>query len=78
MRELAIEIIRGGLLAKIDELGHRPRCAQCPLGTCSYCELRGCLALLKLFPPPKPRPAQVLNELKGGAPRFPTRKEAAT
>jgi hypothetical protein len=55
MRELAIEIIRGGLIAKIDELGHRPRCEQCPLGTCSYCELRGCLALLKLFPPPKPR-----------------------
>jgi len=43
-----VQEIREALEARVAKLREAPgRCEQCPAGTCDYCELRGCLALLE-------------------------------
>jgi hypothetical protein len=45
--ELIAEI-RADLEARVARLQAAPgKCETCPAGTCGYCELRGCLALLR-------------------------------
>jgi hypothetical protein len=47
-KQLITEEIRTAIEDRVARLRAAPgRCQQCPEGTCEYCELRGCLALLE-------------------------------